>query len=179
MSVVLFGTYPFTRFQCSLPPSQLMALPIPLPPVGYMLVLAASHCQRFTFLAELSLESMPCGRLPVTSPGRNGFPGRLAVLSYTMYGMCATLVLLLGSCWPIIPSGDWLTGLVAPAHHVLAPLPSSSVRWFLACRCLRSDPSCPFRGRSTQSLFVDMAHIFPLISGSWFCVSISKDAGSA
>ncbi len=127
MSVVLFGTYLFERFRYSLPPSQLTVLPIPLPPVGYMLVLAASHCQRFTLLAELSLESMPCGRLPVTSPGRNGFPGRLAVLSYTMCGTCATLVLLYLSCWPIISSGDWLTGLVAPAHHVLAPLPSSSV----------------------------------------------------
>ncbi len=118
---------PFERFQCSLPPSQLTVLPIPLPPVGHLLVLAANHCQRLTFLPVLLLESMPCGRQPVTFPGRNGFPGRLAVLSYTMCGICATLVLLLVSCWPIIPSGDWLTGLVAPAHHVLAPLPSSLV----------------------------------------------------
>ncbi len=94
---------------------------------GNIPVFVASHCRRFTFLAEPSLESMSCGRLSVTSPGRNGFPGRLAVLSYTMCGICATLVLLLVSCWPIIPPGDWLTGLVAPAHHVRAPLPSSSV----------------------------------------------------
>ena len=122
MSVVLFGTYPFTRFQCSLPPSQLMVLPIPLPPVGYMLVLAASHCQRFTFLAELSLESMPCGRLPVTSPGRNGFPGRLAVLSYTMCGICATLVLL--TC-PVGRSSRLVIGSQALLH-----LPTTSSRLY-------------------------------------------------
>ncbi len=88
-----------------------------------MLVHDASHCQRFTFLAEPSLESMPCGRLPVTSPGRNGFPGRLAVLSYTMCGMRDTGASFL-SGWPFFSFGDWLAGLAAPVYHVLVSLPS-------------------------------------------------------
>ncbi len=68
------------------------------------------------------LESMPCGRQPVTSPGRDGFPGRLAVLSYTMCGICATLVLL--TC-PVGRSSRLVIGSQALLH-----LPITSSRLY-------------------------------------------------